>query len=182
VKITLTSEESVRLEPAAGPMTIEAPSPEQQYSPFHMLGSSLAYCTYSILASWASNAGIASDDIVVDVAWSFAEKPHRVGEMRVTFDWPALPAERRAAAQRVAKLCTVHATLSHSPTLTVAAAGAAAIAAPVAPVAPVAPRADALVERAAVAPRADGASASAVSGTPAAVPSPALAPGAEHTP
>ena len=123
MQITLTSEESVRLEPTSGPMTIEAPSADRLYSPFHMLGSSLAFCTYSILASWASNAGIGTDGLVVDVAWSFGEKPHRVTELKVNFSWPELPASRHAAARRVAELCTVHATLTHPPTVTIAITG-----------------------------------------------------------
>jgi len=125
LQITLTSEESVRLEPTSGPMTIEAPTADRLYSPFHMLGSSLAFCTYSILASWASNAGIGTDSLVVDVAWSFGEKPHRVTDLRVAFSWPELPASRRAAAQRVAELCTVHATLTHPPAITIALVDAA---------------------------------------------------------
>jgi uncharacterized OsmC-like protein len=119
VKITLTSDESVRLEPTPGPMTIEAPSAERSFSPFHMLGSSLAYCTHSILVSWASNAGIGTDGLAIDVAWGFAEQPHRVGELRVTIDWPELPPNRRATAQRVATLCPIHATLTHSPSIVI---------------------------------------------------------------
>lgn len=153
VKITLTSEESVRLEPTIGPLTIEAPETDRLYSPFHMLGSSLGFCTYSILASWASHAGIASDGLVIDVAWTFAEDPHRVGELHVSFAWPELPANRRAAAQRVAALCSVHGTLSHSPTITIALAATAA-AAPTA-----APGADAPAERADVVGGGEGADA-----------------------
>jgi uncharacterized OsmC-like protein len=130
VKITLTSEESVRFEPTPGPMTIEAESADRQYSPFHMLASSLAFCTHSILASWASTAKIAADRLVVDVSWTFADDPHRVGTMDVSFDWPELPANRRAAARRVAELCTVHATLMHAPTIAIHAADEAAGAAP----------------------------------------------------
>ena len=58
MKITLLSEESIRLEPTAGPMTIEAPTAEQSYSPFHMLASGLAYCTFSVMYAWAEHAGI----------------------------------------------------------------------------------------------------------------------------
>ena len=117
MKITLLSDSSIRLEPIPGPMTIEAESADQQYSPFHMLASSLAFCTYSVLASWASNAKLDSTDIVVEVAWKFAEDPHRVGEMDMNVSWPSLPAARQAAANRVTTLCAVHATLSHSPTI-----------------------------------------------------------------
>ncbi|MFL5574526.1 MAG: OsmC family protein [Gemmatimonadaceae bacterium] len=138
MKITLTSDTSLRLEPTAGPMTIDAPSADQQFSPFHMLASGLAYCTYSILASWATHVGVGTDALAVDVEWSFAEGPHRVGAMRVTYSWPELPENRRAAAKRAAALCAVHATLTHSPTITIeqGAVGAAApTAAPTAPAA-----------------------------------------------
>ena len=123
VKITLTSEESVRLEPTAGPMTIEAPTADTQYSPFHMIGGSLAFCTYSILASWASHAGIDPEGLVLDVAWSFAENPHRLGKIDLSFEWPALPPNRRAAAERVAALCPIHTTFHHPPAVTIALRG-----------------------------------------------------------
>ena len=119
MKITLTSEESIRLEPTPGPMTIEAASADQQYSPFHMLASSLAYCTFSILHSWAENKNISPDGLSIDVSWQFAEKPHRVGAMQIAFAWPSLPAERLEQAKRVAELCTVHKTLEHPPTMTI---------------------------------------------------------------
>ena len=129
MKITLLSEESIRLEGAGGPLTIEAESAEQIYSPFHMLASGLAVCTYSILASWATNAKIPADGLTIDVGWSFAEKPHRVGDIRLGFDWPGLPKERIETAKRVAALCTVHATLQHPPTISVNVGAGGAVAA-----------------------------------------------------
>jgi uncharacterized OsmC-like protein len=116
VKITLTSEESIRYEAAPGPLTIEAESADQQYSPFQMLGSALAVCTFSVLASWASHANIPFEGLVIDVSWTFAEKPHRVGEMKLAFTWRELPPSRLEAAKRAAALCPIHATLSHGPT------------------------------------------------------------------
>ena len=115
MKITLLSDESIRLEPTGGEMTIEALSAEQSYSPFHMLASSLAYCTYSVMHAWATHAGFTADDLTIDVSWTFAEDPHRVDELRTHFEWPSLPEKRRAAAMRVAKMCAVHATLHHPP-------------------------------------------------------------------
>ena len=119
MKITLLSDESVRLEQTPGPLTVEAASADMSYSPFHMMGSALATCTMSVLHSWATHAKIPADDLVIDVAWSFAEKPHRVGEMKLTFKWPSLPEGRREAAKRATTLCAIHATLSHSPTIAV---------------------------------------------------------------
>ncbi len=42
MKISLTADDSLRLEPTMGPMTIEAHSTDQLYSPFHMMASGLA--------------------------------------------------------------------------------------------------------------------------------------------
>jgi len=119
MKIVLESEDAIRLEPTAGPLTIEAFSPDQAYSPFHMLGSAIATCTFSVLYSWANVAKIPVDHLVIRVKWAFTEEPHRVGDVRLSFNWPELPKEREAAAQRAAELCAISATLRHSPTLTV---------------------------------------------------------------
>jgi uncharacterized OsmC-like protein len=122
MKITLLAEDAIRLEPVAGPMTIEAPSAEMTYSPFHMLGSSLATCIFSVIHSWASHAKLEVDDLVIDVRWMFTEEPRRMSDIAVTFDWPSLPPNRVGAARRVAELCTVHATLHHPPRVTISPA------------------------------------------------------------
>jgi uncharacterized OsmC-like protein len=119
VKITLLSDDAIRLEPLPGPMTIEASSAEMSYSPFHMLASGLAVCTFSVLYSWATHAKLSANDLTLEVQWRFADDPHRVSDIGVIFDWPSLPPNRHGAAQRVAELCTVHATLMNPPTITV---------------------------------------------------------------
>ena len=43
-------------------------------------------------------------------------------DIHVVLDWPSLPQNRRAAARRASELCTIHATLTHSPTVTVTTA------------------------------------------------------------
>src|ERR1700694_6273219 len=90
MRITLTGEESLRLEPTPGPLSIEAPAPDVQYSPFHMLGSALGACTLSVLLSWASNKNLGVDDLKVDVSWDFVEGQHRIGSMKVRLLWPSL--------------------------------------------------------------------------------------------
>lgn len=117
MKITLLDDQSIRLEDDGGPMTIEAQSADQSYSPFHMLASGLALCTYSVLHSWATHAKLAPDSLVIDVRWEFADKPHRVGSYALSLRWPGLPEARREVALRAAKLCTVHATFEHPPTV-----------------------------------------------------------------
>lgn len=115
MKILLTSSESLRLEPSGGQLTIEAPTAETGYGPFHMLGSALAACTFSVLQSWATNKNLGVDDLRVDVSWSFVEQPHRVGSIDVKLEWPSLPPDMWQRALRVANLCGVHNTLTHAP-------------------------------------------------------------------
>ena len=124
MKILLTSSESLRLEPSSGPLTIEAPTAELSYGPFHMLGSSLAACTFSVLQSWATNRDLGVDDLRVEVGWSFVEQPHRVGSMNVKLEWPSLAADMWPRALRVANLCGVHNTLTHPPKIIVGSAHA----------------------------------------------------------
>jgi uncharacterized OsmC-like protein len=114
MKIVLEGEDAILLSATEGMLTIEAESPEQSYSPFHMLGSSLAYCTFSVLYSWATNSDLDVGDLQIRVRWEFAEDPHRVGQIWTELMWPSLPENRRPAAQRAAGLCAVHASLSHT--------------------------------------------------------------------
>ncbi len=115
MKITLLSDDRIRLDGKAGPLSVEADSAEMQYSPFHMLASGLATCTYSVLASWGTHAKLPVDDLVIEVGWTFVEDPHRVGTMDVDVIWPSLPEERRNAATRAAGLCTVTRTFEQPP-------------------------------------------------------------------
>lgn len=124
MKILLRSDERIRLEGGAGPLSVEAESAEMQYSPFHMLASAVATCTYAVVASWGTNAGIPVEGLAVEVGWSFVENPHRVGTLDVELDWPGLPEGRRAAAQRAAALCTVSRTLENPPHIHLAVKGA----------------------------------------------------------
>ena len=126
MKITLLGDDAIRLELTPGPLTIEAASASMSYSPFHMLASGLATCTFSVLHSWATHKQLSPDDLALEVHWRFADDPHRVSDMGVILDWPSLPAERLATAQRVAALCTIHATLMHPPRIDIVAGPSAA--------------------------------------------------------
>ena len=123
MKITLTGEESLRIEPTPGPLTIESASPDQSYSPFHMLGSALGVCTLSVLQSWASNKGVALEDVKLDVSWTFVEGEHRIDNMKVLLAWPSLSAELWPRAMRAASVCGVHKTLTNGIEITVNAVG-----------------------------------------------------------
>lgn len=117
MKIVLLSDERIRLEGSSGPLTIEADRPDAQYSPFHMLASALGACELSVLSSWAEHARLDASNLALEIGWSFADNPKRLGEIDVTIVWPSLPAERRDAAIRAAHLCAIHNTLSNPPTI-----------------------------------------------------------------
>src|SRR4051794_10579002 len=98
MKITLLSDEAIRYEATPGMLTVEAPTEDVAYSPFHMLASGLASCTFSVLYSWATHAKVAVDDLAIEVQWKFADDPHRVSDYGVILDWPSLPEARTATA------------------------------------------------------------------------------------
>lgn len=114
MRITLVSEDAIRYDATPGMLTVEADTAEQQFSPFHMLGGSLAVCTFSVLASWATHAKIPFEDLVIDVSWTFADHPHRVATVALKFSWKSLPESRLEAAKRAAALCPIHATLQQT--------------------------------------------------------------------
>jgi uncharacterized OsmC-like protein len=127
MKIVLLSEEQIRLEPTGVAMVVEAVDETQQYSPFHMLASALAYCTFSVMASWATHTKQPIDDLAINVRWRFSDdQPKRVSEFRMTYEWPSLPARKANAARRVAELCTIHATLKHPPEISIEVSSATA--------------------------------------------------------
>lgn len=118
MKVLLLGDDHVRLEPSTGGMTVEAATADQDYSPFHMLASSLAYCTLSVMYSWATQTKQSADDLAIDVRWKFSDdEPKRVAELQLTYEWPSLPEKKANAARRVAELCTIHATLMHPPAI-----------------------------------------------------------------
>ena len=124
MKITLLSDDTVRFDDTPGPLTIEAPSADMVYSPFHMLASAVADCTFYTVKSWATNAKLDATDLAVEVKIIFAEHPHRAGGVDVKLVWPSLPPERETAAKRAAALCSVHQTLLHAPAVTTTVAKA----------------------------------------------------------
>lgn len=122
MKLTVMAANRLRAELTGGPLVIESASPEHSYSPLHMVASGLAVCTIAVLRAWAAHANLPTDALAVEVSWVLASDPHRVGAYAVSIAWPALPPARHDAARRVAEHCTVHATLSHPPSLTIALA------------------------------------------------------------
>lgn len=112
LKIVLNGETAVTVLPQAGVLTFEAEDERQQVSAFHLLGASLAVCTFSVLHSWAQHSKLDAGDLHMVVEWEFGDNPHRLSRIRSRIHWPSLPESRKGAASRAADLCAVHATLT----------------------------------------------------------------------
>lgn len=81
-------------------------------SPYHLLAASLASCTALTLQSWAARPGIEVHSLQIVVTWQLVSaRPKRVSHIEAVLHWPDLPDSRVQTAERVAKLCPIHATL-----------------------------------------------------------------------
>lgn len=120
MQITISEENRVRVGVGRGAhLEIESEGPGLTLTPIHMLGASLAGCTFSVLLSWAGSAGLEYDDLEVDLAWEFAEDPYRIGRYEMAILWPSLPPDRYGPAKSVAAQCTVEHTLRIPPEIEV---------------------------------------------------------------
>jgi uncharacterized OsmC-like protein len=110
--IRLLDEYAIRLELDRPGFSIE--SDGAPVSPYHLLAASLASCTAVALEGWAHASGLDTTALRIDVRWEITEeRPARVTAMTMELAWPGLPEQRRAAAERVADTCGIHATLEH---------------------------------------------------------------------
>ena len=90
----------------------------EPFGALQMLAASLALCTASVLEDYATTARFHLHSLAIDVAWSYADQPYRVGDMRMTLQIGSdVPASRHKALLRAAEHCTVHSTLKHGATV-----------------------------------------------------------------
>jgi uncharacterized OsmC-like protein len=92
--------------------TIHADDPELHFGSIQMFITSLAQCTFSVLASYGERFGTSADDITIRMQWTYAERPRRrIAAISMQVHWPSLPESRLDAATRAARYCTLHNTL-----------------------------------------------------------------------
>jgi uncharacterized OsmC-like protein len=110
-----------------------APTPEDDAPPGPVEGfiASLGGCMGMFALKYCRTAGIDPTGLRFDLEWTLAENPHRIGDIRVTMQLPAhFPAPRQRALLRAVEQCTLHNTLMHPPTVSVAIAAPASVPAP----------------------------------------------------
>ena len=114
MELLILDEEHIRLDTAAGDrdLAIEGGS----FGPVQMLATSLALCTAAVVQTYAETAHLDVTGFIVDIRWSYADAPYRVGHYEVALYLPpGVPTARHGAIMRATKACTVHNTLLHAP-------------------------------------------------------------------
>jgi putative redox protein len=81
-------------------------------SPVELFVGSLASCIGYFVARYCVRHQIPCDGLTIDVGWSYAEQPHRVGAVELKLHLPvALTPEQQEKLLKVAHGCTVHQSL-----------------------------------------------------------------------
>lgn len=85
-------------------------------SPVELFVGSLGGCVAYFVGRYCARHQIPCEGFTVDVEWSYAEQPHRVGAVDLRVNLPsALPPEQRERLLKVAHGCTVHQSLAAGP-------------------------------------------------------------------
>jgi uncharacterized OsmC-like protein len=89
-------------------------------SPVELFVGSLAGCVGYFVARYCARHNIPCEGFAIDVGWSMAEQPHRVGsvELRLRLPAPLTPPQQERLL-KVAHGCTVHQSLAIPPTVAI---------------------------------------------------------------
>jgi uncharacterized OsmC-like protein len=83
-------------------------------SPVELFVGSLASCVAYFVGRYCARHQIPCDGFTVDVEWSYAEQPHRVGAVELRVNIPsAVTPEQREKLLKVANGCTVHQSITN---------------------------------------------------------------------
>lgn len=93
---------------------------DEGMTPLECLAVSLGSCVAFFAARFSQRHAVSLADLRVEVAWDYAEQPHRVGRFDVAVSCGgALDASMIERLRRVVQGCTVHHTLTHAPEVNV---------------------------------------------------------------
>jgi uncharacterized OsmC-like protein len=85
-------------------------------SPVELLVASLGTCIGYYITVFCQRHEIPTDGLKVELAWEFAEDPHRIGSIEARIKLPAkLDEKKKAGLLRMVRGCTVHNTLESKP-------------------------------------------------------------------
>lgn len=95
-------------------------------TPTELFVAGLAACIAYYAERFLRRHQLPARGLQVSCSYEWAENPHRVGGIELVVDAPGLPAEQRAAFERVIEHCTVHNTLRQPPLIQLRVAGSSA--------------------------------------------------------
>jgi uncharacterized OsmC-like protein len=122
--LTVTYRGGTRFDVTGGGHTVVADQPREEggtdagMSPVELFVGSLAACVGYFVSRFCARHGIPAEGLAIDVEWSTAERPHRVGAVALRLRLPAaVTPEQEARLLKVAHGCTVHQSLLVPPTV-----------------------------------------------------------------
>ncbi|MBM4371754.1 MAG: OsmC family protein [Deltaproteobacteria bacterium] len=84
--------------------------------PVELLAASLGSCVGVYAIDYLHRNGLRAEGFRVEVDWSGAAAPRRIGQFTIKVHVPgALTERQRASLERIVHGCTVHNTLTHAP-------------------------------------------------------------------
>lgn len=87
-------------------------------SPVELFVGSVAGCVAYFIGQFCGRHGIPREGLSVDAEWTMAEHPHRVGRIDIGIHLPhRITAEQRERLLKVAHGCTVHQSITVTPTI-----------------------------------------------------------------
>ena len=114
--LAMLGDDHIRLDTAAGGegLNIEG----EGFGPIPMLAASLALCSASVIQQYAETAHLDVYGFGVEISWTYADDPYRIGSYTITLHLPEhVPVARHRAIVRASDTCTVHHTLMHPPAM-----------------------------------------------------------------
>ena len=87
-------------------------------TPTELFVASLAACVAHYAQRFLRRHRLSTDGLTVSCDYTWAENPHRVGEIDVEVSAPGLVDAKRAAFERVIEHCTVHNSITSGPVIT----------------------------------------------------------------
>ncbi len=120
MNLTVTYKGGTRFDVASGTHTLVTDQPiadgggDAGMSPVELFVGSLASCVAYFVGRYCARHQIPCEGFAVDVEWSFAEQPHRVGAVELRVNLPsAVTPEQRDKLLKVAHGCTVHQSITN---------------------------------------------------------------------
>ena len=97
---------------------------DQGMTPVELFVASLGTCIGYYAVRFCQRHDISTQGLKVQMKWSYAEQPHRIGRMSAEVHLPAkLSADLRERLQKVVEGCTVHHSITISPEISVEISG-----------------------------------------------------------